>query len=165
MALSLSTTHLLIGTPTGDIHIHALPSHQHLRTLQSHSGSITHLSTLLRPPDLISGSGKSKMTESFPLMDIKTLERMKVGRAARDLHEPVILIRPNTLQDRIDALRPPVPQRPITTSRDTGETDKVSALEAENKRLRLNLDKAIKLNERMWSGVVDLHLLPNGNTS
>jgi hypothetical protein len=91
-------------------------------------------------------------------MEIRTLERMKVGRAARDLHEPVMLIRPNMTLQRLDDLRPPKARSLAPVTKDNGEGDKVAALEAENKRLRMHLDKAVKLNEQMWNGVVDLHL-------
>ena len=60
MALSLSTTHLLLGTHSGEIHVYSLPAHQHLRTLSSHQSPITHISTLLRPPDLVGSQGTKK---------------------------------------------------------------------------------------------------------
>jgi pre-rRNA-processing protein IPI3 len=101
------------------------------------------------------------MLDSYPLLEVKTLERMKVGRVARDLHEPVILLRPSPLLSRLDGLRPPRPKViPNSTQASASEGEKIASLEVENKRLRASLDKAIKLNERMWNGVVDLHLLP-----
>jgi pre-rRNA-processing protein IPI3 len=37
---------------------------------------------------------------------------------------------------------------------DTG--DRLAELEAENRRLRAGLDKALQINEKMWSGIVDM---------
>lgn len=54
LTLSLTSSFLLTGTSTGQIHIHDVPSHQLLRTISSHKGfSITYLTTMLKPPDLI----------------------------------------------------------------------------------------------------------------
>lgn len=157
LALSLSTSHLLIGTRVGEIHIHSLPSHQHLRTIASHSGPITHLSALLKPSDLIGGSFKS---DAWPVMEVKPLERMRVGKAARDVQEVTMLLRPRVSPVALDSLRTPQ-AKPLsvvpTASTDTG--DRLAELEAENRRLRAGLDKALQINERMWSGIVDMKLV------
>ncbi|WVQ81427.1 hypothetical protein IAT38_003551 [Cryptococcus sp. DSM 104549] len=164
LALSLSSTHLLLGTSAGTIQIHSLPSHQHLRTLSPHSGPVTYLSTLLRPADLISGpasaSGAGGKVEQWPLMEIKNLERMKT-RAARESQETTLLLRPppQAFTSLLNDLRPR-PASSISSARggaggnDLGE--KVEALESENKRLRVALERAGKVNERMWKGIVDM---------
>lgn len=96
LSLSLSTSHLLLGTSTGQIHIHSLPSLQHLRTLSPAAHKtcpITHISTLLRPSDLhghVSLGGSSAGAEGEDKWAIRTvgmLERMRVGRREREKHE------------------------------------------------------------------------------
>lgn len=160
MTLSLSTTHLLIGTHRGEIHIHALPSHQHLRTISSHSSPITHISTLLRPQDML-GSQTSTSKNEWPIMEIKALERMRAGRVAREVQECTIVLGRKSDQ-RVRALLPADTTRLGTVSHSSTDressSDRVAELEAENKRLKNNLDKAVKLNEKMWSGIVDMRL-------
>ncbi|WWD21046.1 hypothetical protein CI109_105527 [Kwoniella shandongensis] len=167
LTLSISTTHLLLGTSLGSISIHSLPSHQHLRTLSSHAGPITHLSTLLRPPDLISapGSTTGNNAENWPIIEIKNLERMKSTRSIKEVQESTVLLRPSVdLLSQLDDLRPK-----RTTALLGGSTgvaggvgaqigDQLSELMAENKKLRLSLEKANKINEKMWNGIVDLRL-------
>ena len=143
----MSSTHLLAGTQAGDIHIHSLPSHQHLRTIISHASPITHLSTLLQPPDLV---GTGVKLDSWPVMEIKPLERMRIGKSAEEVQEVTILL------PRLEQL----PGVPV----DAEFNDKLVELAAENKRLRAGLDRAVKINERMWNGIIDLKLAqPEGN--
>lgn len=105
LALSLSTSHLLIGTNVGQIHLHALPSLQHLRTLspsQHKSCPITHLSTLLRPADLhgtvqLGAAVGSGAEDKLPIRSVGVLERMRVGRRERDRHEVTVLV--NEVED------------------------------------------------------------------
>ena len=155
LALSLSFTHLLVGTQAGDIHVHSLPSHEYLRTITSHSSPITHLSTLLRPPDLV---GTGVKLEAWPIMEIKPLERSRLGKTARDVHAVTLLLRPSHTAElkSLRSLRPPT----IAGARETEieSSDKFAELAAENKRLRAGLDRAVKINERMWDGIVDLQL-------
>lgn len=92
LTLSLSGSHLISGTSTGQIHIHSLPSHQHLRTILTHSGSpITHLSTLLRPADLVGHLGLGEDSrggmggkDEWTVMEVKQFERMRVGKKERE---------------------------------------------------------------------------------
>ncbi|KAK8843430.1 hypothetical protein IAR55_007087 [Kwoniella newhampshirensis] len=174
LSLSISTTHLLLGTSLGTISIHSLPSHQHLRTLSPHSGPISSLSTMIRPPDLISAPGTSSSgigsggnrSENWPMMEIKPLERMKV-RSAKEVQESTILLRPSsTLLSQLDELRSPSQRKErglsVRGSDGGGASsqigDQLSELMAENKKLRLSLERADKINERMWNGMVDLKL-------
>jgi len=95
-------------------------------------------------------------------MEIKPLERMRIGRAARDVQEVTMLLRPNRT-DKLDSLRPP---RPKILSGGNGRFesgDKLAELAAENKRLRAGVDRAVKINERMWNGIVDLQLSRPGS--
>ena len=159
LALSLSCTHLLAGTQSGDIHIHALPSHQHLRTLSSHSGPITHLSVLLRPPDLVGASGQTKSDE-WPLMEIKPFERMRAGAAARDMREVGIVLRSKGTESALEKLRlQPKSQGGARAAESTTDTStQIANLESENKKLKASLDRAMKVNEKMWAGVVNMKL-------
>jgi pre-rRNA-processing protein IPI3 len=156
MTLSLSTTHLLLGTYSGEIHIYSLPSHQHLRTLSSHQSPITHISTLLRPPDLIGSTGGRK--DGWPIMEIKALERMRAGRVAREVQECTLVLGQNG-SSRLGNLRPQVQKTVVATSAAVETSgERLAELEAENKKLKANLERAVKINEKMWNGIVDAKL-------
>ena len=156
MALSISATHLLVGTDTGDIHIFSLPSHQLTRTLSPHAGTITHLSTLLRPPDLGLSSGADK----WPSIEVKPFERMRVGKTARDVQEITVSLRPTIQHDLLPSVRPKKAQVIGTVAGGAGArtNDHLADVIEENRRLRADLDRAIRINDKMWNGVVDLHL-------
>jgi pre-rRNA-processing protein IPI3 len=54
LAISLTSSLLLVGTAAGLIYVYDIPSHQPLRTISTHQGySITCLASILKPPDLI----------------------------------------------------------------------------------------------------------------
>ena len=162
MALSLSSSQLLIGTKAGDIHIHALPSHQHLRTISAHAqtGAISHISTMLCPPDLV---GRPFRADEWAVMEIRNLERMRVGRAAKDAQEVVVVL-PGASGNfaAVDALRGHGAELQVQLGGrgrvERQEEEDTAALQAEVKRLRAALGRAVKLNEKMWNGVVDLKL-------
>jgi pre-rRNA-processing protein IPI3 len=154
----MSTTHLLLGTHTGEIHIYALPSHQHLRTLSSHSSPITHISTLLRPSDLIGTTSGRK--EGLPVMEIKPLERVRAGRIAREVQDCTLVLGQKG-SSRLDKLRPAhttIVAAPAAGLAAETSSDRVAELEAENKKLKANLERAVKINEKMWKGIVDERL-------
>lgn len=156
LSLSLTASFLLVGTASGDISIHSLPSHQHVRTLSSHGGAITHLSTLTYPPDLV---GKPFRAEDWAIMDIKNLERMRASRTAQDSQEVSIILRPSKVSDRLLSLRGGVvASSPSARPVENGTQDDTAALHNEIKRLRTALDKAVKTNEKMWNGIVDLKM-------
>ncbi|ORY26263.1 WD40-repeat-containing domain protein [Naematelia encephala] len=158
LALSLSATHLLVGSHSGEIHVYSLPSHQHLRAISSHGSPITHLSTLPRPPDLV---GTSFKPEDWPAMEVKPFERMRVGKPAREVQETTLLLRPSPAAiDRLEALHPPRSWKdyappPIVTASDG---DNMAEILADNKRLKAQLDRAVRINEKMWTAVVDLKM-------
>ena len=179
IALSLSSTHLLIGTQAGEIHVHALPSHQLIRTIAAHSGSISHLSTTVRPADFIGTPGVrtaaagNTTTEGWPIMEIRPFERQKASRQTRDAREVVLLSglksrsgASGDVEDLLASLAPATPARrgmevaAASTGVDTAS--QMADLEAENKRLKASLEKAIKDNEKMWKGVVQMKLGENG---
>lgn len=169
LALSLSSTHLLVGTSAGTIQIHSLPSHQHLRTLSPHAGPVTHLSTLLRPADLVGSVGAK--SEEIPIMAIRPLDRLKL-RSPQESHEPTVLLRPSTSTSTsypaslLSDLRLP-PRAPLTklggrqqaVVGDAGTTgEQMERLLAENKRLKAAFDRAEKMNEKLWDKVMDVKL-------
>ncbi|KAL0247606.1 hypothetical protein I308_103682 [Cryptococcus tetragattii IND107] len=174
LALSLSSTHLLVGTSAGNIQIHSLPSHQHLRTLSPHAGPVTHLSTLLRPADLVGGVGAK--SDEIPIMEIKPLERLK-SRAPREYHEPTILLRPPSSTSSIASLLTDLkPRRASPAAKlggggghlaidsSAGAEDQMAQLLAENKRLKAAFDRAEKINEKLWNKVMDVKLGTNGQS-
>lgn len=91
-----------------------------------------------------------------------------MGRTAKDVQEVGIVLRPSS-RNALDAMRPPrkaVLSGSISTApAGTGEESQVVELIAENKRLRASLEKAIKINDKMWIGIVDKHLLPQDQAS
>lgn len=157
LELSLESSYILVGTHTGDILIHALPSHQHIRTISSHSGPITHLSALLRPPDLFGSSSKS---DAWQLSEIKPFERMR-ARSTKDIQDVPILLRPTRTQARIDSVRAKRPQNLMMNHSDGSAQarDAEAELALENQRLRAALDRAVKINQHMWNGIVDMQLV------
>ena len=85
ICISLTTSLLLVGTSMGAIHIYDIPSHQLLRTISSHKDKglgITHLATLLKPPDLIGhvslnlGSANSGV-DAMPVKSVLPFQRMR----------------------------------------------------------------------------------------
>jgi len=94
-----------------------------------------------------------------------------MGRTAKDVQEVTMLLRPHPVSARVDGLRPTRQKLPVgvASAVSSGE-DQLAEVLAENKRLRASLDKAVKINDKMWTGIVDLHLLPkdqqaNGNAT
>jgi pre-rRNA-processing protein IPI3 len=109
-------------------------------TITSHSSPVTGLATLLRPPDLVGSK-----SDAWPVMEIKSLERTRV-KAARDAQEVGIVLRSRG----VESCRP-------TISKSLGvvvDDGRLAELESENKRLRAGLDRAVRLNEQMWKGIV-----------
>lgn len=93
-------------------------------------------------------------------MDVKPLERMRMGKPARDVQEVTMMIRPTSAVS-VDSLRPARPKATHAAAvADTGAGDQLAEIMAENKRLRASLEKAVKINDKMWEGIVDLHLVP-----
>lgn len=161
LALSFSATQLLIGTSVGDIHIHALPSHQQVRSIPAHAGPISYLATMSAPPDLVGCAGRA---ENWPVMEIKNLERMRAAKSARETQEVSVLVKPDA-RDRLSLFRGGAGTeelRAIKTNGDAGSEEDTAALREEIRRLQGALDKAARINEKMWNGVVDMKL---GTTS
>ncbi len=206
LALSLSSTHLIIGTSAGEIHMHALPSHQLLRTLPTHAGlgAVTHLSTLLRPADFVGssglasgssavgvgvgatatststsaavasgGGGSGVVADNWPIMEIKPFERIRASEHVRQDCQVSLALGGVREVGLVDALRPAVVSGDVELGSGAGvpggaggaggagETDtasRIAALESETKRLRASLERAVKVNDSMWRGVVQMKL-------
>ena len=99
MAISLTSTFLLVGTSGGMIHFYDLPSHQLLRTISAHKGlSITYLTSLFKPPDLIGHisldlkvGNLSDAKDALPAKPVQPFQKMKDIKA-RDAHEVHMLL-------------------------------------------------------------------------
>ncbi|KAL1406051.1 Pre-rRNA-processing protein ipi3 [Vanrija albida] len=157
LALSHGESQLLVGTRSGDIHIHSLPSHQQLRTITAHSGPITHLSTMIRPADL---SNSATRSDPWPIMEVRNLDRARASTSTKHAQTVGVSLRPTVGSSRLDKLRR-APQQSQLVSRQPAASngeDNSAALSQEVRELRAALDRAVKLNEKMWNGVVDLKL-------
>lgn len=99
MAISLTGTSLLVGTETGHINIYDILSHQLLRTISSHKGmSITYLTTMLKPVDLIGHVSLSLNVRNMldakdviPVKPVMPFQRMKDAKL-RDVHEVTMML-------------------------------------------------------------------------
>src|SRR5882757_1049045 len=97
--MSLTGSLLLVGTATGLIHLYDIASHQLLRTISTHKGmSISHLATMLKPPDLIGHislslnlGGFSDTKDVIPVRPVVPFHRMKDAKA-RDGHEVMMML-------------------------------------------------------------------------
>jgi pre-rRNA-processing protein IPI3 len=99
LTISLTGSLLLVGTATGLVHLYDIASHQLLRTISTHKGmSISHLATMLKPPDLIGHVSLSLNVGSFsdakdviPVRPVVPFHRMKDAKA-RDAHEVMMML-------------------------------------------------------------------------
>ncbi|KAH9839891.1 WD40 repeat-like protein [Rhodofomes roseus] len=173
MSISLTSSLLLVGTATGHIHTYDIASHQLLRTLSTHKGMvITHLMTLLRPPDLVGHVSLTLAagteTKEVPVRPIAPFQRMRDAKA-RDLHEVAMMLPPQPASksevffsySREELLRDhsffvqtgaggPGEAPPAGAAAQA----RVLELEAEVARLREQLGKAKGMNDTMWETVV-----------
>ncbi|OAX31546.1 hypothetical protein K503DRAFT_787771 [Rhizopogon vinicolor AM-OR11-026] len=127
------------STATGLIHLYDIASHQLLRTISMHKGmSISHLATMLKPPDLIGHislslnlGGFSDAKDIIPVRPVVPFHRMKDAKA-RDRHEVMMML-------------------PVQVE---ASSARVTELEAEIQNLREQLGKAKGINDVMWEMVV-----------
>ena len=99
LCISLTSSLLLVGTSLGIIFIYDIPSHQLLRTIFSYKDkglSITYLTTLLKPPDLVGHISLSMSTtggvvETIPVKPIGSFHRMRDVKT-REAHEVPMLL-------------------------------------------------------------------------
>ena len=92
-------------------------------------------------------------------MEIKALERMRAGRVAREVQECTLVLGQKG-SSRIESLRPKsgVVATTVAPGAVESNSDRLAELEAENKKLKANLERAVKINEKMWNGIVDIKL-------
>lgn len=95
LALSLAGAMLLAGTALGNVHVYDVPSHQLLRSVNAHPGpglAVTHLATLLKPPDLI-GHVRLDVDKDggIPVRPIVPFQRMREARP-REAHEVTMML-------------------------------------------------------------------------
>ena len=92
-------------------------------------------------------------------MEIKALERMRAGRVAREVQECTLVLGQRG-SSRLKSLRPESRVATITAAPGAAESnsERLAELEAENKKLKANLERAVKINEKMWNGIVDIKL-------
>ncbi|KAJ6624937.1 WD40 repeat-like protein [Mycena sp. CBHHK59/15] len=177
IAISLTSTLLLAGTSTGIIHIYDIPSHQLLRSISTHKGlSITHLATMLKPPDLIGHVSLSihagtSTADAIPVKPVAPFQRMRDPKS-REAHEVTMIL---PVQDKASIIRPVVytdeaslytteallrdhnyfvQPTPSAGQDAVSLQSKVNELETEVLRLREQLGKAKGLNDAMWENVV-----------
>ncbi|CDO73260.1 hypothetical protein BN946_scf185008.g22 [Trametes cinnabarina] len=172
VAISLTGSMLLAGTASGLIHIYDVASHQLLRTLSSHKGMmITHISTMLRPPDLIGhvsltlntgAAGDSR--ENIPVRPVAPFQRIRDAKA-REAHEVSLMLphrstpvgtffsysREELIKDHAFFVQPSA-AGPEAVG--VSIQSRVNDLESEVTRLREQLDKAKSINDVMWETVV-----------
>ncbi|KAI0073256.1 WD40 repeat-like protein [Panus rudis PR-1116 ss-1] len=104
LTTSLTTSLLLAGTHSGLILIYDIASHQLLRTISTHKGySITYLSTMLKPPDLVghvslslSSAGGSTVSaggvgEPIPVKPVTAFQRIRDPKT-RDAHDVLMML-------------------------------------------------------------------------
>ena len=99
MAISLNASTLIIGTLSGFIHLYDIASHQLLRSISTHKGLvITHLVTMLKPPDLTGHISLNLNTASavsakdvMPTRPVAPFQRVRDAKA-RNAHEVLMML-------------------------------------------------------------------------
>jgi pre-rRNA-processing protein IPI3 len=100
LSISLTSSHLVAGTLTGLIHIYDIPSLQQMRTISTHDGAmITHVATMLKPPDLIGhvslslsmSASTADMRDVLPIKPVMPFQRIRDVNS-REAHEVSMLL-------------------------------------------------------------------------
>ena len=102
MTISLTSSLLLVGTATGLIHSYDIASHQLLRTFSTHKGfSISHLTTMLKPPDLVghvslslNANNPADSRDTIPVKTVTPFQRMRDPKQ-REAHEVSLMLPPS----------------------------------------------------------------------
>jgi len=183
LSVSLTSTLLLVGTSTGLVHVYDIPSHQLLRTISAHKGlSITHLATMLKPPDLIGhvslNISAADAKDVVPVKIVAPFQRMR-DLKTREVHEVVMMLpiqdtsnnyddatsygTEEFLRDHAFFAQSYAPTAPDVQSSSISLQTKVTDLEAEVTRLREQLGKAKSVNDVMWETVVQKVIHGNDN--
>ncbi|KAI0343214.1 pre-rRNA-processing protein IPI3 [Trametopsis cervina] len=173
IAISMSSSLLLVGAASGIIYCYDIASHQLLRNISTHKGfSITHLITMLKPPDLVghvslnlSVSNAADSRETIPVRPVATFHRVRDPKS-REAHEVTMLLPPSTSKkpeaffsyDTEEMLRDysVFVQAPNSGGQVSGTSlqSRVIELETEVQKLRDQLAKAKGINDTMWDTVV-----------
>ncbi|KAJ7576887.1 WD40-repeat-containing domain protein [Mycena floridula] len=174
LSMSLTSSILLVGTSSGIVNIFDIPSHQLLRTINTHKGfAITCLATMFKPPDLIGHislgldvGSTSDAKDILPVRPVQPFQRVRDAKA-RENHEVSMILpvqatgyqdelacysRDSILRDQSFFIQPLAlslsGQDPVTLQ------SKLTDLEAEVARLREQLGAAKDVNDAMWENVV-----------
>jgi pre-rRNA-processing protein IPI3 len=100
LTISLTTTLLLAGTSNGNIYLYDIPSYQRMRTISTHNGLvITHLATMLKPPDLIghvslslsASASASDLRDVIPIKPVLPFQKIRDAKN-RETHQVSILL-------------------------------------------------------------------------
>ncbi|KAG2070200.1 WD40 repeat-like protein [Suillus decipiens] len=172
LTISLTSSLLLVGTATGLIHIYDIASHQLLRTISTHKGmSISHLTTMLKPPDLVGHvslslnlGSSADAKDIIPMRPVVPFHRMKDSKA-REAHEVAMML---PVQDETPGGIPSAydyPEaefqrdyaffvQPNVIGTSEASSARVAKLEAEIENLKEQLGKAKGINDVMWETVV-----------
>jgi len=176
LCISLTCTLLLAGTASGIIHIFDIPSHQPLRTISTHQDLvITHLSTMMRPPDLVghvslqigisNGSRNVGQGDVMSLRSVVPFDRTRDPRK-RETREVGMILPIQDDSSYIDPGEYPddelfrdqayFTQQMVPTANGVNVSmqSRVAELEAEVLKLRDQLGKVKSMNDVMWETVV-----------
>ena len=97
ICISLNSTILLVGTSEGLIYLYDIPSHQLLRSIPTHKGmSISHIQTLIKPPDLIGHVSLQMQAgvdakDDIPVKPVVPFQKIRDAKA-RVAHEVTLLL-------------------------------------------------------------------------
>ncbi|EGN96624.1 hypothetical protein SERLA73DRAFT_184727 [Serpula lacrymans var. lacrymans S7.3] len=173
LAISLTSSLLLVGTSTGLVYVYDIASHQLLRTISTHKGSsISYITSMFKPPDLI---GHISLTldlktladakNPIPVRTVVPFQRMRESKA-REAHEVSIML-PIQNKCRTNTLTPYSCSssefhrdyayfvQPVSSeSGGVSLQSRVAELEGEVTRLQEQLGKAKGVNDTMWETVV-----------
>ncbi|KAI0046012.1 WD40 repeat-like protein [Auriscalpium vulgare] len=171
LTISLTSSLLLAGTETGLVNIYDVPSHQLLRSISSHAGTrITHLVTLLKPPDLVGhvqlslrAGGEGDL--GIPVRPIVPFQRLRETKV-RDAHEVSMMLpaQPKATPESLTLYSPEEllqdyglfvqPAGDQEAAPAEALQSRVSELEDEVRRLREHLGRAKGVNDVMWETMV-----------
>lgn len=100
LAISFTSTLLLVGTLSGAINVYDVESHQLLRSIATHKDkglSVIYLQCMLKPIDLQGhatiGDGGISAKEPVPLRPVVPFQRMRDVKA-REAHEVLLMLPP-----------------------------------------------------------------------
>lgn len=180
ITISLTSSLLLVGTATGLIHIYDITSHQLLRTISTHKGmSISHLATMLKPPDLVGHislslniGSSADAKDIIPMRPVAPFHRMKDSKA-REAHEVAMIL---PVQDETPGGIPSAydyPEaefqrdyaffvQPNAMGTSEASSARVAELEVEIESLREQLGKAKGINDVMWQTVLQKVMTQEG---